>query len=110
MGFDKHLHAGALRPAPALPLALFTLGCQALTSIDVRYQDCVEPTTPYVAQFDGGTRELEQQCWRIDGTGSGRSVATSGGDLLIGYDSPPEATVGWADDGPALVRQVRGDF
>jgi len=93
-------------------MAFFSLSaaCQSLTSIDVEYRDCFAPRAPYVVQFDQSLKALEQSCWRSEDAGPGRTISASDGDLLIGFDSTPPVSVGWADDAPALVRRVAGDF
>ena len=88
--------------------------CQPLVDLEVRYEECLDPRTPYVEQFEED-QLLRDRCWKTEhvtdeGLAPERRVVVGENDLIVGYSNGEATTVSWEEDPPALIRRVEGDF
>ncbi len=100
---------------PVSPLATVVpllAGCEGLLDLDVRYERCVEPSSPYQEEFRGGRKDLLDKCWQIQNVRAGDSDAqrlfVDDGDLVIHLGDYGAWTD--AEQAPALLRRIDGDF
>jgi hypothetical protein len=95
-------------------LAPHLAACQSLVDLNVTYEDCIQPRTPYVEPF-ADDQLLRDRCWVTEnvadnGLGPERRIVVGEDDLIIGYSNGEASQVAWNDDPPMLLRRVAGDF
>jgi hypothetical protein len=102
----------AVAPSAWLLTSLAALGllpgCHGFADLDLRYEPCVSPPTPFVEQFDDGVQGLTDRCWELRNV-DGRKVVVDE-DLVLGYFDAEPDSVTFDGEPPMLVRRVLGDF
>ena len=60
-----------------------SVGCTAITHVDVTYMKCIVHGTRYVELFDGTRRDLEDCGWALDELDPTSKAVPKDGDLLL---------------------------
>lgn len=81
--------------------------CQSFLDLEVQYQDCVTPESPYEEEFREGRQGLLDRCWQLEDP-DGQAISVDAGDLVIRLAEPGQWTE--SEHAALALRPMDGDF
>lgn len=97
------------RLALSCAILVVATACHSLADLEIQYEPCVRPPTPYVEQFEDGRQAIVDRCWKSENIETENRKISVDEDLIMSF-SDDDRDVPLNGAPPMLVRRLEGDF